>query len=343
MASAYLSAEFSRCLDAIVELTRHKDPQELVTSLLQVLRPQLQAQRVRILTISNENHDTEFHEANIAGAVLYDLVEAEADAPVPLSADADLVECVRTQCSVVRDTPAGRRIVFPIFGAHHLWALFVVDGWRDDMMPQELVAKLLRVFSNQTFMLSRTQVDPLTGLYNRQSFYDRIRRLTLNTAPRRRKRDSSKLRGNCFALVDIDFFKLVNDRYGHIYGDEVLLLLARLMTRSFRHDDLLFRYGGEEFAVVLVNIDLETAEPLLDRFRAAVASYEFPRLEPKTVSIGVTRINVEQGVDKVVMCADKALYYAKNNGRNQVCVYEKLVAAGKLEPVTVAEGDIELF
>ncbi len=95
--------------------------------------------------------------------------------------------------------------------------------------------------------------------------------------------------------------------------------------------------------MVLVNVDLDTAERLLERFRHAMESYAFPRLGPKTVSIGFTALKVEVGADKVVMCADKALYYAKNNGRNQVCCYERLVAERKLEPVTVAEGDIELF
>jgi GGDEF domain-containing protein len=88
---------------------------------------------------------------------------------------------------------------------------------------------------------------------------------------------------------------------------------------------------------------MDSAGRLLERFRRAVQSFSFPRLEPKTISIGYTALNVDAGADKVVLCADKALYYAKNNGRNQVCCYETLMAAGKLPPVMVAEGDIELF
>lgn len=337
------ASELDRYLDAIVELTRHRDPQALAAALLQTLRARVPARKVQLLALSNDNRDSEFNEGNIQNAVVFDPIESSGNKPRPLSEDADLLSCVRTQSPVGADTADGRRMVFPIFGVHHVRALLVIEGLCDGTVSQDLLTKLLRVYSNQMFILSRGELDPLTGLYNRQSFYERVRRIASHPTPDRRASDDIETRRHCFALFDIDYFKQVNDRYGHLYGDEVLLLLARLMVRSFRHEDLLFRYGGEEFAAVLVNVDLENAERMLERFRAAVAAYSFPQLEPKTVSIGFTAIVAEHGVDKIVMCADKALYYAKNHGRNQVCCYEKLIAEGKLEPVTVAEGDIELF
>jgi diguanylate cyclase (GGDEF)-like protein len=334
------AADDERYLDAAVELTRHREPQSLAHALLAALCEIVPARRVRLLAIENENRDTEFYEANVEAAIVHDLLDSEPVDPRFLANDADLMACVRTQAPVERNAPE-RRAVFPIFGANHVWALLLIEGIKD-ALPRDRLTKLLRIYSNQTFILSRSQLDPLTGLFNRQSFYDRIRQVASRSTVERRNRNGESP-GHCFALLDIDHFKLVNDRYGHLYGDEVLLLMARLMTRSFRHEDLLFRYGGEEFAVVLVNVDLESAERLLERFRRAVETYAFPRLEPKTMSMGYTSLSVEGGADKVVMCADKALYYAKNNGRNQVCCYERLIAEGKLEPVTVAEGDIELF
>lgn len=340
MASA---SDVSRYLDAIVDITRHRDPQELASALLETLRGSVPAQQVRLYAIANDNRDTEFNEANVADAVIYNLLDSESSAARPLAQEPDLLACVRTQAPVDVAATGQRRIVFPIFGVHLVRALAVFDGVRGDPLPHELLTKLLRVYSNQALILSRSELDPLTGLYNRQSFYGRIRRVAQRAVSQRRVGDNVRARGHCFALFDIDHFKEVNDRYGHVYGDEVLVLLARLTERSFRLEDLLFRYGGEEFAIVLVSVDLETAERLLNRFRAAVEGYAFPRLEPKTISIGFTALSVESGPDKVLMCADKALYYAKNNGRNQVCCYEKLVAANKLEPVAVAAGDIELF
>jgi two-component system, cell cycle response regulator len=342
MATSFASLELDRGLDAIIGLTRAKDSQELTGVLLQILRDRLHADRIRLFTIANDNHDAEFDHTNITNAVVYDLYEPEATAPVALAQDPQLLACVRTQNAVNATVGGVRRAVFPVFGERLVWGLLLIDGLRDPVVPS-VVPKLLEIYRNQAYTLSRTQIDPLTGLFNRQSFYDRVNRLTLRVDANRRQSDKADAPGNCFALIDIDFFKQVNDKFGHIYGDEVLLLLTRVMMRSFRHEDLLFRYGGEEFAAVLVNVDLENAARMLERFRHAVATYEFPRLEPKTVSIGLTRINVAQGVDKVVMCADKALYYAKNHGRNRVCCYETLVSEGAIEPVTVAEGDIELF
>jgi diguanylate cyclase (GGDEF)-like protein len=326
-------------LDAIVDLTRYRDPQELAGALLKTLRANFPAQRVRLLALSNESRVAEFDESNLKSAMVSDPSGSDGEKPRPLSDDADLLACVRTQGPVSKDTAGGGRVVF----MHHVHALLVLEGVRGAAVPHALLDKLLRVYSNQLFILSRGEVDPLTGLYNRQSFPERVRRIASRAGTVRRSSDDSETRHHCFALLDIDFFKQVNDRFGHLYGDEVLLLFARFMVRSFRHDDLLFRYGGEEFAVVLVNVGLENAERLLDRFRAGVQAYSFPQLEPKTVSVGVTEVGAERDVDRIVMCADKALYYAKNNGRNRVCCYEKLVAEGKLEPVTVAEGKIELF
>ncbi|MFL6650946.1 MAG: diguanylate cyclase [Sulfurifustaceae bacterium] len=336
--------DLGRYLEAIVDLTRYRDSHDLALALLETLRRNISARDIRLLAIANDRRDAEFNEGNIDDATVYDLLAGEASNARALREDAALVACVKTQAPVIDDASGRRRAVFPVFGANDVWLLVVVDDWRDGL-PRALLAKLLRVYGNQAYILSRSQLDPLTGLYNRQSFYERLTRLAQGAMPRRRAADGDGARpaGHCFALIDVDHFKDVNDRYGHLYGDEVLLLLARLMLRSFRHEDVLFRYGGEEFAVVLHHVDVDAAGRLLERFRRAVEAYAFPRLEPKTVSVGFTALTVESGPDKVVMCADRALYYAKNHGRNKVCCYEKLVAERKLDPVAVDEGDIELF
>ena len=187
------------------------------------------------------------------------------------------------------------------------------------------------------------EFDPLTRLNNRQTFDERIRRVTERASRQLRAADGHGAAGACFALVDIDHFKKVNDRFGHLYGDEVLTLLARLMEPTFRHEDILFRYGGEEFAVVPARADLQVAAGALERFRASIEAYAFPQIGRKTVSIGFTALGAEPGVEKAVACADKALYYAKNHGRNRVACYETLVTNGKLEAVALTKGDIELF
>jgi diguanylate cyclase (GGDEF)-like protein len=129
-------------------------------------------------------------------------------------------------------------------------------------------------------------------------------------------------------MLDIDHFKSINDNLGHLLGDEVLLLLAQQMTESFRDNDLLFRYGGEEFAMVLMDITPEQAQQTLQRFREKIASYKFPNVEQVTVSIGFTHFDKSLSMDELIGQADNALYYCKTSTRNTVHCYQDLVEQG---------------
>jgi len=144
--------------------------------------------------------------------------------------------------------------------------------------------------------------------------------------------------------LDIDHFKRINDTFGHLYGDEVLLLMANLMRQSFRRSDLLFRYGGEEFVVVLKTHLPNDSWNVLDRFRQTVALYQFPQVGQVTVSIGFTQIRDSEMPATIIERADRALYYAKDHGRNQMHNYEQLIGSGSLDtPQSQSEGAIELF
>ena len=332
-----------RYLDAVVELTCQRDSNGLSHSLIDSLRQQVQAERFRLLALSNPNNDQEFNESNAKTAVVRDWLDP-LSAAMMIVEDKDLYECVQSQKRVsrLRFGVGGRRLIFPIFGTRNVTAMLEIEGMQEVEGEDEILSRLLRIFSNQAFLLSRNEMDGLTGLYNRQCFDARIQKLVLN-AGHHDRRLSGKDQQICLAFFDIDHFKQVNDKFGHLYGDEVLVQLARLMNRSFRHEDMLFRYGGEEFAAVLLDVSPETAVHVLDNFRQEVESYQFPRIGKKTVSIGVVGISPGESVDTTINRADQAMYHAKNNGRNQVCCYETLVSAGKLAPVSVATGDIELF
>ena len=145
--------------------------------------------------------------------------------------------------------------------------------------------------------------------------------------------------------MDVDHFKDINDRFGHLYGDEILILVSRLIESNFFRDgDKVFRYGGEEFVVVLNAIDDESAGLAFERFRLAVEQHRFTQIEDLTVSIGFVRVEDQQTPADIIGEADKALYYAKDHGRNRVCSYDRLLALGKIRRVErVEEGDIELF
>ena len=125
-------------------------------------------------------------------------------------------------------------------------------------------------------------------------------------------------------IVDVDLFKPVNDRYGHISGDEVLRQIAELLRGHARSDDLAARIGGEEFALLLSECDATAASTFAERLREAVASAVFtPGGEPQriTISIGIAELSPGRDTRAALMAAaDAALYRAKSLGRNRVCV-----------------------
>ena len=144
------------------------------------------------------------------------------------------------------------------------------------------------------------------------------------------------------AVVDIDHFKRVNDQFGHLYGDEVLILVANLLQSSFRSQDRIFRFGGEEFVILLRSATQEQAHKVVERFRSNVEKHYFPQVGQITVSVGYTNIKPQQSPVVILGHADQALYYAKAHGRNQACYYDELLARGELQTI-VANDNVEFF
>lgn len=176
----------------------------------------------------------------------------------------------------------------------------------------------LDVIKKINFMYSHTKhlsvTDPLTGLYNRRNLDVHLEREFLRA--KRYKNDLS------IAVIDIDFFKKVNDTYGHICGDYVLKEVSYMILETFRKTDLIFRYGGEEFVALLTETPVEKALIPLERLRQSIEKHPFSYNGNNikvTISIGVNA-NKEgiENASEFLDCADKALYYAKEHGRNQI-------------------------
>jgi diguanylate cyclase (GGDEF)-like protein/PAS domain S-box-containing protein len=159
--------------------------------------------------------------------------------------------------------------------------------------------------------------DTLTGLPNRRHFLSQLDQETARV---------SRANDHCAAvlMIDIDFFKQVNDSFGHSTGDSALRHLAGLMRQELRKIDTLGRLGGEEFGIILPNADLPAAEIFAERLRKVVAESPVQYLGhaiPLTISIGVTEIKVDDSsADDTLMRADRALYRAKELGRNRVTI-----------------------
>lgn len=158
--------------------------------------------------------------------------------------------------------------------------------------------------------------DPLTELHNRRHFCE--------MADKEIGRALRHGRPLALCIIDVDLFKPVNDRYGHISGDEVLRQIGALVRSHARNDDLAARIGGEEFALLLSECEREPAVRLAERLREAVAAASFaPGGEPQriTISIGIATLSADRDSRPALMAAaDAALYRAKSEGRNRVCV-----------------------
>ena len=238
-----------------------------------------------------------------------------------------------------------------LFGPKGLAGVVTMRYASANSMRPWWIGSFLKVYQNHVNLINDAECDTLTGLFNRKTFEERIDRvLAMQRAARENPLfgpgDRRVMRAgehHWLAVVDIDHFKSVNDRFGHLYGDEVLILVSRLMMRAFRMEDRLFRFGGEEFVIVLSPCSSTGAAMVLERFRAAIAHNAFPQVGKVTISIGYTRLRIDDMPSIVVGRADQALYYAKRNGRDQVRSFEQLAAAGEIAVAATVESFAAVF
>ena len=187
---------------------------------------------------------------------------------------------------------------------------------------EQLVAETQRLKDHYA---SISMQDQLTGLHNRRYFYDQVER-----AIAQHKRHAQPF---CLLVLDIDHFKTINDRFGHTFGDQVLIGVAEALKKQVRTSDILIRFGGEEFVVIFTNTNFENGHVFADRIRNAVKALSWwfeDKLVQITLSIGLHFSDLENpehekklDIDQIIHCADLALYSAKANGRDQVVVFNE--------------------
>ncbi|MDE2440253.1 MAG: GGDEF domain-containing protein [Betaproteobacteria bacterium] len=239
-------------------------------------------------------------------------------------------------------------VAYPLFGGQDVCGYFVFQRDREVQAAEDATIRgVLEVFSNYYALLDISQRDRLTGLFNRQALegsFERIWRLLGRPdhfAERTDGRRSSPGENHWLAVIDIDHFKRINDRYGHMVGDEILLLVSRLMTHTFRNSDLLYRYGGEEFVAIISADNARIASNVFERVRLAIEAHTFPQVEHLTISVGYSQVLPDILPIEVLSRADRSLYQAKQDGRNRVYAYHDLLASGVFEEQACAE--VEFF
>lgn len=191
----------------------------------------------------------------------------------------------------------------------------------------ELLATQIAITINRANVyaeiLKHATLDALTGFYNRRQLEERIKQEVSNA-----KRQHAPL---CGIMTDIDFFKGVNDTYGHAVGDLVLKTIAKVIRGQLREYDIAGRYGGEEFSILLPFTKISEAKMVAERLRQTIAdkTIDISKINPDsevkkiniTMSLGIYEIKEDDNEDDLLRKADKALYQAKNTGRNKVVVY----------------------
>ncbi len=175
------------------------------------------------------------------------------------------------------------------------------------------VNNTIEALENIQIVTNHANRDYLTGLYNRRYFFEAMHDYEIEIAQSGEK--------YAVAMIDIDHFKLVNDKYGHDVGDKVITALSEILRTSTSHRDIVSRFGGEEFCVVLKNINRYSALDIFERIRAEVERYSYSLSADEyikfTISIGIS-LHADEPLEETINNADLALYKAKNSGRNQV-------------------------
>lgn len=334
-------------IESVVNVTEHRDRDLLEATLTSTLFELLGASRVSFYKVYSSHGNLCLKESVRADqqGIHQELNASEVlGNRIVLDGSSVYDNCIRQGEALICPFPEARhgRLLYPV--KLHSSTVGILDIEAE--LPQEIELKLIsgfmKIYRNYLQLLEESEHDKLTGLLNRGAFDKNLDKMLLGKSAasvqeqaveRRKSDDQEEL---WLAVVDIDLFKQINDQHGHLYGDEVLVILSDIMCRSFRMSDKLFRFGGEEFVLLLGRTNFANAYKVLNRFRQAVEDYDFPRVGKVTVCVGFVQIRKLDIPSIVVGHADLALYYAKEHGRNQVCSYEKLVAEGMLDQVAYA-------
>lgn len=345
-----------KLIDHIVRISARRDRTEINTALVEAMVELFAPHTLTVYRCFPSGTQTiVFSCAGIdsAGSFSHNAYLPKRQFSWPIDQD-KLLQEAETKATIVIDQLAdgAQRIVFPVFSTNQL--IYLVDMVINEDFPTEkrvLIMGLIEYFTHHIALLDYGETDTLTSLANRKTFDKHLFEVMGNAANDEtllmtgsQKRRKASLDGrHWLAVCDIDHFKLINDNHGHLIGDEVLVMFGRLMRESFRYDDQLFRFGGEEFVAVLQPAKQANVHAVFERFRTAVESHVFSRVGHVTVSVGYSQLLLNDTPADVIDRADEALYYAKQHGRNQSACFETLVNAGKLTPQSSEKGEIELF
>jgi len=342
-------------LASVIEITGQRDLDSLEFSLVASLADMLPVSAISIFKKHSEKITRSVEEVISLKIVNNGHAKPDyqwSDTVKVVETDALTELCLVNSNSLSRPAENGYRNVFPITSDNVTIGSLCIDSGKDISDKTELIENIIKIYGNYLTILTESELDKLTGLFNRRTFDRKLGRLLqtqsrkkelyLATASNKERRESDTSSHAWLVVLDLDNFKTINDTYGHVYGDEILLTLSQKMKEFFRNTDLLFRFGGDEFVIVLEPVTYKNASLTLDSFRKMISEIEFPLIGKITISAGFATITEKDYAPTVLNRADKALYHAKKCGRNSVCNYEVLIEQGELSNKQSA-GAIDLF
>lgn len=346
----------NKILQSVVEITQQRDLDSFEYSLVATMAELVPVTEISILKTIDENNVDKLDVAvcltiltDELGEKTYNWVEGSQ----LIEADEKINHCRQSaNLSIDRSSDGYTRLLYPINCEGKVVGVVSIKSNHDITNYTSLIEGYIRIYSNYIIIFNESERDKLTGFYNRRTFENKLQRLLQAQALRKQQFiDSEQITerrskmSNAFVwlvIFDIDHFKRVNDEYGHVFGDEVLLTISQITKQCFRKSDLKFRIGGEEFVIILEPATFEEATELIERLRNVVADHNFSQIGTVTISVGFAKITEEDYPIVILECADKALYYAKEHGRNCVYNYESLLEDGELTPPKKV-GAVDLF
>ena len=346
-----------RIIDSLAEITRHHDRNIVEKSLLKTLNDLISGS-TRLYRVEQTDDNMDFSLLAFAENGVIDSLPTSEQTPAPMT---DALEEVletgymlsvphtATQCATA--SPDFDNI-YPAFDIDDkIFAVLIHRGDRPTAAEERLVQGILKVYTNYLVLIEKTKRDKLTGLFNRETLNHELNKILfashgspLHTqVTNNRRAEGAKL--SFAGLIDIDLFKSINDQFGHLFGDEILIIISRLLAETFsRQDDMVFRYGGEEFVAIVTATTREGADFIFERLRQKIENFNFPQIDKLTISIGFSSAKQQQTAANLLGEADQALYYAKKNGRNAIHCYQDLVTTGAIPgEESIQYGQVKLF
>lgn len=342
-----------KVVEQLAEITGFKDRDVMDVTLVVALRDMLLPLSITIFRAVGTGDDlrwmTRARLAHNEAVPTADPLSAPIDSLPKLAEFPDRQACLQRHEVRESSGEGGFTCYFPMMSEHDGdGVLEVVSQTALRPSDQRTVSAIIKVYHNFQGLLDYSERDSLTGLLNRKTFDSSFLKMLggqggMGSMASTGDRRHDGLPAYWLGVIDIDHFKRVNDNFGHLIGDEVLLLLSRLMRTSFRFHDRLYRFGGEEFVVLLRSETADDALLAFERLRQTCDNFQFPQVGRVTLSVGMTAVRPGDSPTSAFDRADKAVYHAKHNGRNQVHCFERLVADGHLVDEGQKSSDVELF